>query len=120
MEERRKLVRLDASVKVNYRILTAVNLASDSVSHDFSEGGVRIEVKEPIQPKTLLSLDLMLPGEKEPVKVKGEVIWMERYIKQLRPVYEVGIKFIDIDSNEKNKLNQYFLTILKGKTNKNS
>ena len=115
MEERRKLVRLDTSVKVNYRILTAVNLSSDSVSQDFSEGGIRIEVKEPIQPKTLLSLEIAVPGEKEPVRAKGEVIWMERYIKQLKPVYEVGIKFLDIDVNERNRLSQYFLAVLKNK-----
>jgi c-di-GMP-binding flagellar brake protein YcgR len=112
MEERRKYVRLGASVKIRYTILPSGSTAPETYSKDLSLGGIRIEIRDQIQPKTMLDLELMLPNEEEWLKTKGEVVWQEQVIKKGKVLNETGIRFLEMDIKDKIKLNQYLLNLV--------
>jgi c-di-GMP-binding flagellar brake protein YcgR len=115
MEERRKFVRLDTSVRVRYKVLMPTNDHNDTNSRDLSAGGIKIEVKEPIKPSTLLWLEIKLPSENDPLEAKGEVIWQEKIITTENDRYEMGIKFLEMDLNDRNRLSKYLFSILHNK-----
>jgi hypothetical protein len=44
--------------------------------YDISEGGVRIELDEPLIPGERITIDLALPGATSGVMVRGSVVWV--------------------------------------------
>ena len=44
--------------------------------YDISEGGVRIELDEPLVPGERITIDLALPGATSGVMVRGSVVWV--------------------------------------------
>lgn len=117
MEERRKYIRLGASVKIKYTILSSGSTSLETYSKDLSLGGIRIEIREQIQPKTMLELEMMLPNEEEWLKTKGEVVWQEQVIKKGKVLSETGIKFLEMDIKDRIKLNQYLLSLVRNMVN---
>ena len=115
MEERRKFVRLDTTVKIRYKVLQPTNSNNDSNSRDISTGGVKIEVKEPIKPNTVLWLEINLPSEAGPLQAKGEVIWQEKISAAENSGYEMGIKFLEMDVNDRSRLSKYLFSLLHSK-----
>lgn len=107
MEERRKYVRLGASVKIKYTILPYGSTSLGIYSKDMSVAGIKFEINEHIQPKTVLELEIMLPQEEEWLKPKGEVVWQEQVVRSGKVLNETGIRFLVMDINCKIKLNQY-------------
>lgn len=53
-------------------------IGADQAGHvyDISEGGVRIELDEPVEVGQFLALDLELPGMDDPVCATGDVVWV--------------------------------------------
>jgi len=111
MEERRKYVRLGASVKIKYTILPSDIAPPVTHSKDLSIGGIRFEISEQIQPKTMLRLEIMLPHEEEWLKTMGEVVWQEQVVRAGKILNETGIRFLEMDIKCKIKLNQYLLSL---------
>jgi c-di-GMP-binding flagellar brake protein YcgR len=114
MEERRKFVRLDTSVKIRYKVLQPTD-NNDTNSRDLSAGGVKIEVKEPIRPNTVLWLEINLPSEADPLQAKGEVVWQEKISPAENSGYEMGIKFLEMDVNDRSRLSKYLFSLLHSK-----
>ncbi|MDD5131115.1 MAG: PilZ domain-containing protein [bacterium] len=115
MEERRKFVRLDTTVRIRYKVLIPTEDHNDTNSRDLSSGGVKIEVKEPIKPSTVLWLEINLPSETDPLEAKGEVIWQEKIAATENNRYEMGIKFLEMDLNDRNRLSKYLFSLLHSK-----
>ncbi len=115
MEERRKFVRLDTSVKIRYKILMSNDNQNNTNTRDLSTGGVKIEVKEPIKANTVLWLEIDLPTEADPLQAKGEVVWQEKISTSENISYEMGIKFLEMDLNDRNRLNKYLFSLLHNK-----
>ena len=97
MEEKRKYVRLETLVKVKCNSLSGGSAAPETYTKDLSIGGVRIELNESLQPKTVIGIEIMLPGEGSWLKAKGEVAWQEQVIKKGKVLHETGINFCDLD-----------------------
>ena len=45
-------------------------------AYDISEGGVRIELDQPLDVGQSVAIDLDLPGEEEPIAATGDVVWI--------------------------------------------
>ncbi len=115
MEERRKFVRLDTTVKISYKVLLPTDDQNHTNSRDISAGGVKIEVKEQLKPNTILWLEINLPTEADPLQAKGEVVWQEKINTAENNRYEMGIKFIEMDLNDRHRLNKYLFNMLHSK-----
>ncbi|MDD5756550.1 MAG: PilZ domain-containing protein [bacterium] len=115
MEERRKFVRLDTSVKIRYKVLQPTDNKNDSNTQNLSAGGVKIEVKEPVKPNTVLWMEIALPNEANPLQAKGEVVWQEKISTSENSHYEMGIKFLEMDLNDRSRLSKYLFSLLHSK-----
>jgi c-di-GMP-binding flagellar brake protein YcgR len=115
MEERRKFVRLDTSVKVRYKVLVNTEDHNDTNSRNLSASGVKIEVKDPVKPNSVLWMEIALPNEADPLQAKGEVVWQEKISTSENIRYEMGIKFLEMDVTDRNRLSKYLFSLLHSK-----
>jgi c-di-GMP-binding flagellar brake protein YcgR len=105
MQERRKFIRINESLKVRYQVLRSFRLVT-SHSKDFSEGGIRLPVIQRLQPGMVLEIEIYFPQYQKPAVATGEVVWI-REIEDLKFPFVVGIKFINIDAASLNKIRNY-------------
>lgn len=106
MEERRQFIRINKSLIVRYQVLKDFLQASSSESKDISEGGIRLPVAKRFIPGIILKLWIRLEEISEPIIAVGEVLWLKDISGSGLP-YEVGIKFIKIDSGDRSRLYNY-------------
>lgn len=113
MRERRKYVRSNGLVLVNYKI-PSMQIAGKSSAYDISATGVRITVEQEIKPTNSVEMEIYLPGSSQPILGKGEVVWVEKHQEKIVPpvgpkteYFHTGIKFTIIDENNKTKISNY-------------
>jgi len=116
MQERRKYVRADGLVLVNYRF-PQLNLEGKSSAYDISGAGVRITADKLLEIGSLVELEIYLPGSSQPILAKGEVIWAQKCKetpgtkiatkKEKAEYFYTGIKFSVIEDNNKTRILTY-------------
>ena len=113
MQERRKSVRTDGLVLVNYKI-PDLQMEGKSAAFDVSAGGVRMTVDKKLKTGTLVELEIYLPGNSQPIIAKGEVVWAEKskekvdvQIAPKKEYFYAGIKFSVMDENNTNRIIDY-------------
>lgn len=98
MIDNRKFVRLPDNVSVRFQIITLgevpnghLDLRGQGQSENISEGGMLLEVNEPIPRGTFLEVDLIMPGVLAPVCLKGRVM----HVEELEPGkrFDLGVQF---------------------------
>lgn len=67
-------------------------------SLDISSGGIFVESAADIPVGTMVELSFALPGVNQPVSCHGEVVWLNRRPKSLKPHYPngFGVRFRDL------------------------
>ena len=105
MRERRRYVRANGLVLVNYKI-PDMHLEGKSSAYDVGGTGVRITVDKKLEAGTLVEMELYLPGSSQPILVKGEIVWSEKCEEKIntqvspkKEYFYAGIKFTVIDEN---------------------
>ncbi|MEA3329075.1 MAG: PilZ domain-containing protein [Candidatus Omnitrophota bacterium] len=110
MEERRKFVRLDASIKISYRVLKKSELPSRVLSRDISGGGIKFPVEEKLKKGAGLDLEIEIPDGQEPIKALGQVVWIKkstfRRSKGMN-YFEIGVKFVEIKPFNRNRISKF-------------
>lgn len=107
--ERRNSIRVPSFLRIEYKTTEQFNHAYLS---NFSEGGVSIECNFPINTGTELSLNIYL-NDDEIIPVEGRVVWLsQQQGKENR--WRVGIKFINVSKEIKQKIAVQVHTTLKG------
>ena len=111
MREKRKYVRSNGLVLVEYKNL---QFEGKSSAFDSSGAGVRITTDKQVEVGTHIELEIYLPGDSQPIKASGVVVWVqkcpEKADSQIEPQKEyfyTGIKFAAIDENSRNKIAKY-------------
>ena len=97
-KERRKFIRLDATIDVKYKILK-MGKKGEAVSKNISGEGIRLSVNEEIPPASILLLEMKIPVYPESIIAKGIVIWSKKS--------EIGVKFIKINPINKTRIFKY-------------
>lgn len=98
--ERRKSQRAELVVRVDYQ--TVDELFSD-FARNINEGGIFVETETPPERGTSVALQFRLPGEDEPVQVRGTVVRVSRG-DQNDPC-GMGIEFEDLDGDTRERIN---------------
>jgi c-di-GMP-binding flagellar brake protein YcgR len=113
MREKRRYVRANGLVLVNYKIPN-LEIEGKSSAYDVSGGGLRITVNQKLELGTLIEMEIYLPGSSQPILAKGEVVWTQRLQEKIdaplaeeKKYFYVGIKFNVIDENSKNRIINY-------------
>ncbi len=110
MQERRKFIRLDTSVRVEYDIVESIAKENKSFTKNLSQGGICLFLDSLIQKDTLLNLKLFLPDQSEPIQVTGKIVWVDRFKvggKEAQEEYEAGVEFLNIAKTDQEKISKY-------------
>jgi len=73
-EERRRYIRINHSLRVNYQIGNDI-LRSDCSTKDISEVGIRLYLYQRLTTETTLKLYIYFKNAMEPVLFLGKVVW---------------------------------------------
>lgn len=116
--ERRASVRIKISLKTNYRVDEKSATRKDSVTENISLGGILMQLYEKLYPPTRLLLDIFLPNDPAPILAKGEVVWIKekpQLDESGRKAFDVGIKFISMNSRYKVKFDKQLKDVINQK-----
>jgi len=103
--ERRKFVRLNVELEVEYRILESLKDFKITQTEDVSEGGIRIMLPEKIEPRTHLEIAIKIPNESKPVFAIGRVVWTKSDV--FGGVHMTGIQLVHIKQKDRERLYKY-------------
>ncbi len=99
MAERRKFIRFNTPVNLEYRSLTLNPIFGKALAKDLSREGVRVELREPVPIGTMLELSLNVPGDNLPVFATGKIAWADGL--------EAGLKLTKINPSDRARVLEY-------------
>ena len=102
MAERRKYVRFDTPVDLEYRTLTLNPIFGEALARDLSREGIRFKLKHSLPVGTLLELSLNVPGDNLPVFATGKIAWADGL--------EAGLKLTKINPRDRARMLEYVYT----------
>lgn len=116
MEERRKFVRLDTRLDVDYVVLPS-GTVKRALTKDVGGGGICLFLDRVAHPGTQLQVAIRLPGREQPVHFTGEVVWCEPYEvigkEQRQRAIEAGVQFVEISPLDREAVMQHVILSLK-------
>ncbi len=107
-KERRKYVRLKATVQVKYTVIGKPGEIK-VFSRDISAGGLCIVAEEKLQTDTPLQLEIKIPDLKDPIRGLGRVVWQKGFAEQPEGNFNTGIEFTGISDFDRFNINRYVL-----------
>jgi len=115
MEEKRRFVRIDWPVVVQYKTLEEPITKDQTLGRDISENGISFVVYERLPKGTRLDIQIQTPFDSLPIFVKGKVSWIRALGEESKKTFEVGVEFIEIDQKDQRRLREYIDTQIKQK-----
>ena len=79
---------------------------------NMSTGGLFITTSEPIQPKTKLVLEFLMPATMNSIQVQGESVWSRPLSSQEKQLQGTGIKFVNLEEPHFKLIRDYALSKL--------
>lgn len=102
MQEVRKFMRFNCSVRVNYETVDEYAHPKDAYTRDISRGGLGLILGEALPAQSKIKLHIQIPREKEPIEAVAEVIWVRKDIE--KNIVHTGLRFIKISPHSKSIL----------------
>jgi c-di-GMP-binding flagellar brake protein YcgR len=118
-EERRKFPRFNFLVDVSFKKKAAFKKEKLSITKNISGVGVCLISYEELKVDDNLELKVFMPETKKPMKVMGRVAWVREFVigdPQQGKRYDVGVEFLGLSEEDKEKINQHLFTLSTGKT----
>ena len=115
MQEKRKFVRIDWPVLVQYKTLEDPLTNDQIVGKDISEGGVSFIVYERLSRGMNLDIQIQTPFDSLPIFAKAKVAWIENVGKEHEKMFEVGVEFTEINQKDQTRLKTYIENEIKQK-----
>ncbi|NLA74880.1 MAG: TIGR02266 family protein [Deltaproteobacteria bacterium] len=84
----------------------------NAYTHNIGKGGLFIKTVNPLPEGESFILKLKLPGVEEALKINCVVAWVNRDDKDPENPAGMGLKFIDMNVNERHLLDRYIGSIL--------
>ncbi len=98
-DERRRYMRFQAPVDLEYRTLTLNPIFGKALAKDLSREGVRLGLKQDIPAGTPIEICMNVPGDNLPVFASGKVAWADGL--------EAGIKLTKISQSDRTRVLEY-------------
>jgi c-di-GMP-binding flagellar brake protein YcgR len=115
--DKRKYPRLSMNVEVKYEILSSSSLKTPKIgAKNISAGGLCIMILEKIKVGTLLNFEFFLQDSDTPIMATGKVVWVEEFViysTETYVSYDCGVEYVDINSQDKEKIDHYVMLNLK-------
>lgn|SRR3989338_3186698 len=113
VEERRKFIRLNISVDVDYYVISNEQDKHPTHSVNISTGGICIIAHEKLDVGTLLKLVITIPEIPPTVHATGRVAWVKSFTiaTEEKTKYDVGIEFTEISEEDRKKVKRYVFSL---------
>lgn len=115
MQEKRRFVRIDWPVVVQYKALEEPSTQDQIVGRDISEGGISFTVYERLAKGTKLDMQVQVPFDSMPIFVKGKVVWIRKAGEEHGKAFEIGVSFIEVDPKDKRRFKMYIENEIKAR-----
>ena len=109
-KEKRKHVRVYTTFAEYHSVEGITSEETPSFVENISANGICILVSENIKTDTILFLKIFLPDGGHPIAVEGKVLWTNVssfLVTEERKHYDVGIEFIKIDEEDRERIREY-------------
>lgn len=107
MKEKRKFVRIDWPVVVEYKTLEEPCTKDQVFGKNISMGGVSFIAYERLPKGAKLDMQLVLPFDSMPISAKAKVVWVEKIGEEAVKSFKVGVEFVKIDGRDEQRLDMY-------------
>lgn len=97
--ERRKFMRFEAPLNMEYRTLSLNPIFGKALAKDLSREGVRIGLKRDIPAGTPIEICLNVPGDNLPVFATGKVAWADGL--------DAGVRLTKISRADRTRVLEY-------------
>ena len=115
-EERRKFVRLNINVEINFTVITRPphkQLTIPTKSKNIGAGGICLISEQELRTGELLKLEIRLPEDQPVVHAVGRVVWIKTFSvateKSMR--FDMGIEFLEIAQEDRQRINKYVFSL---------
>lgn len=106
-KERRKSERVDSLIAVKYASGSG-GISGSSLTKDVSETGIGLPLNGKIPTGMKLDVAITLDkGPKKEIPAVATVVWSKRNTQHWKSRYSAGLKFLDINPMDKNRLLEY-------------
>lgn len=116
-QERRQYLRINTSLTVRYNVEKKFDVKLNGHIKDVSSDGMRLLINEKLANGALLLLEFELPDIKGAISAEGKVIWADGEFNERdeigRRVFNTGIQFLNIRSEDRSRLVAYIKKIAK-------
>ena len=99
MSERRKFMRFEAPLDVEYRTLTLNPIFGKALAKDLSKEGMRVGLKQDIALGTPIEICVNVHGDNLPVFATGKIAWADGL--------EAGVRLTKISQNDRTRVLEY-------------
>lgn len=111
LPERRRFVRLEDPIEITF---SRGDREEKLTTKNISPVGFMIETTESFDKEKPFSCEFNIASDKDPVIVKGKIIWQNKVSLADGAPFEVGIDIVDIDDAGKNTFLKYLCDLLYG------
>lgn len=125
-KDRRRCQRFETTLDVKYKLLKSSRSNPTTSSKNISESGIGILTYEIIPKDSLVEIEIAVPTQKEPLRIKGKVAWCEgcegagRFDKEGKRVFLIGVEFFETDKDQRSELVNYINAHLVSKKDRES
>lgn len=99
MIERRRYMRFNAPLDLEFRTLTLNPIFGKALAKDLSREGIRMGLKQNIAVGTPVEICMNVPGDNLPVFATGKVAWADGI--------ETGVKLTKINASDRTRVLEY-------------
>jgi hypothetical protein len=99
MAERRKYLRFNTPLDVEYKTLTLNPIFGKALAKDLSREGIRFGSKHPLPIGTSVEISMSVPGDNLPVFATGKVAWVDGL--------DAGVKLTKISHTDRTRMLEY-------------
>ena len=107
MEERRRLLRVNAPLSLTCRTLAPPPWEEQTVNLDLSEGGLRFRTFIPLQAGFPVELEMVLPFDSLPLRARAAVAWVRERFVDGAVQFDVGVRFDEMPPADRKRLAAY-------------
>ncbi len=107
MQERRRLLRVNAPLSLTCKTLQPPPWEEQTVSLDLSEGGLRFRTFMPLQAGFPLALEMVLPFDSLPMRARATVTSVRDRIEAGAVHFDVGVRFDEMSEADRKRLIAY-------------
>ena len=116
VEERRKFVRLNINVEINYTVITHPphkQFVIPTKSKNIGAGGICLISEQELRAGELLKLEIRLPEDPPVIYALGKVAWVKPFslATEKSKRFDMGVEFIEISPEDKQKINKYVFSL---------